>query len=55
LREVILSLCSALVRPHLKCWVQFWGLEHVADEERLKELRLFSLEKAQGDLINAYK
>jgi len=30
-------------------------LKHLSYEERLRQLELFSLEKAQGDLLNVYK
>ncbi|KAK4832514.1 hypothetical protein QYF61_023579 [Mycteria americana] len=63
-REVILSLYSALVRPHLQYCVQqrratkmIRGMEYLSCEERLRELRLFSLEKRKlrGHIIVAFQ
>ena len=47
-REVILSICSALVRPHLEYCIQMWSPQYRRDMDLLEHIQRRATQMIQG-------
>ena len=55
LREVILPLCSVLVRPHLQYCIQMWSPQHRRDMGLLEHVQRRAIKLMQGMEYLSYK